>query len=132
MANGTVEGRLCAPAQHGIPTIHGGQHSGLGKAIAYFNKHYEGLARFCEIEGAKLDNNEIESMLKIVVRDRKNAMFRKTLNGATIGDVITSMIATAAQAGVNVFEYFTVLQQNRVEVKMHPENYLPWNYLENI
>jgi hypothetical protein len=58
---------------------------------------------------AKLDNNEIESLLKIVVRDRKNAMFHKTLNGATIGNVITSMIATATQAGVNVFEYFTVL-----------------------
>jgi transposase len=115
LANGTVE-----------------ENSGLGKAIAYFNNHYEGLARFCEIEGAKLDNNEIESLLKIVVRDRKNAMFHKTLNGATIGDVITSMIATGAQAGVNVFEYFTVLQRNRVEVKKHPENYLPWNYLENI
>jgi len=108
------------------------ENSGLGKAICYFINHYEGLVSFCEIEGAKLDNNQIESLLKIVVRDRKNAMFKKTLHGATIGDCITSMIATAAQAGVNVFEYFTVLQQNRVKVKANPENFLPWNYLENI
>lgn len=79
-----------------------------------------------------LDNNRIESMLKIVVRDRRNAMFHKTQHGATVGDVITSMIATASQAGINVFDYFTSLQKNRVKVKANPENYLPWNYLENI
>lgn len=108
------------------------ENSGLGKAIAYFIKHYAGLTCFCTTQGAKLDNNQIEAMLKIVVRDRKNAMFHKTLLGATIGDVITSMIATAAEAGINVFEYFTELQQNREKVKAHPENYLPWNYQENI
>jgi transposase len=71
-------------------------------------------------------------MLKIIVRDRKNAMFHKTLFGATVQDVLTSMIATAAEAGMNVFEYFTALQQNKSQVKASPENYLPWNYLDNI
>jgi transposase len=108
------------------------ENSGLGKAISYFLNHYDALARFCEIEGVMLDNNRIESMLKIVVRDRKNAMFHKTQHGATVGDVITSMIATASEAGVNVFDYFTSLQKNRVKVKANPENYLPWNYLEKI
>lgn len=108
------------------------ENSGLAKAINYFVKHYEGLTCFCRHEGAMLDNNQIEAMLKIIVRDRKNAMFHKNLNGATIGDVITSMIATASEAGVNVFEYFTALQQHRVRVKANPEKFLPWNYLENI
>jgi len=107
-------------------------NSGLGKAITYFNKHYVGLSRFCTLEGCKLDNNRIEAMLKIIVRDRKNAMFKKTLAGASIGDVITAMIATASEAGINVFEYFTHLQQHKDEVKHAPEQYLPWNYLENI
>ena len=107
-------------------------NSGLGKAITYFNKHYAGLSRFCTLEGCKLDNNRIEAMLKIIVRDRKNAMFKKTLAGASIGDVITSMIATASEAGINVFEYFTHLQQHKDEVKRTPEKFLPWNYLENI
>jgi hypothetical protein len=106
-------------------------NSGLGKAITYFNKHYAGLSRFCTLEGCKLDNNRIEAMLKIIVRDRKNAMFKKTLAGASIGDVITSMIATASEAGINVFEYFTHLQQHKDEVKCTPEKFLPWNYLEN-
>ena len=106
-------------------------NSGLGKAIRYFIKHYEGLSLFCQEESAKLDNNAIEVMLKIVVRDRKNAMFHKTLLGATIGDVITSMIATGSEAGVNVMDYFTLLQREQEQVKAHPENYLPWSYLEN-
>ena len=88
-------------------------NSGLGKAIRYFIKHYEGLCLFCQEESAKLDNNAIEVMLKIVVRDRKNAMFHKTLLGATIGDVITSMIATGSEAGVNVMDYFTLLQREQ-------------------
>lgn len=107
------------------------ENSGLGKAIRYFIKHYIGLSYFCQIEGVKIDNNRIEAILKIIVRDRKNAMFHKTLLGATIGDIITSVIATGSEAGINVFDYFTILQRENAQVKAHPENYLPWNYLDN-
>ena len=106
-------------------------NSGLGKAITYFIKHYAGLSRFCTLEGCKLDNNRIEAMLKIVVRDRKNAMFKKTLAGASVSDVLTSMIATASEAGINAFKYFTHLQQHEEKVKRTPEKYLPWNYSEH-
>jgi hypothetical protein len=37
------------------------------------------------------------------------------------------MIATGSEAGINVFEYFTVLQREHVKVKANPEQYLPWN-----
>ena len=106
------------------------ENSGLGQAIRYFIKHYVGLSYFCTSESVAIDNNRIEAMLKIVVRDRKNAMFHKTLLGATIGDVITSLIATASEAGINVFDYFTTLQRENKQVKINPENYLPWNYLD--
>ncbi|WDE08769.1 hypothetical protein SG34_033255 [Thalassomonas viridans] len=65
--------------------------------------------------------------MKLVVRDRKNAMFHKTLSGASIGDVITSMIATTGQAGVNAFEYFNLLQREHEAVTANPLDYLPWN-----
>lgn len=107
------------------------ENSSLGKAIKYFIKHFEGLTHFCRTQGAKVDNNQIEAMLKIVVRDRKNAMFHKTLLGANIGDVITSVIATASESGINVFDYFITLQREAAQVKANPENYLPWNYLDN-
>ncbi|MFT6122236.1 MAG: hypothetical protein ACJASG_000759 [Oleiphilaceae bacterium] len=106
-------------------------NSALGKAIRYFIKHYEGLTCFCRVENAKLDNNEIEAMLKIVVRDRKNAMFHRNQTGATIGDIVTSLIATASEAQINVFEYFILLQQEKEAVKANPAKFLPWNYTEH-
>ena len=108
------------------------ENSGLGKAIKYFNKHYEGLTSFCRVPGAKLDNNLMEAELKLVVRDRKNAMFHKTLSGASIGDVITSMVATASWAGINIFDYLNTLQREQKAVKLAPENYLPWNYQQTL
>lgn len=104
------------------------ENSGLGKAIQYLNNHFDGLTAFCRIPGAQLDNNKMENQLKLVIRDRKNAMFRKTQTGADIGDVITSLIATCAEAGVNVFDYFIHLQREHENVKLNPKHYLPWNF----
>jgi hypothetical protein len=108
------------------------ENSGLGKAVSYFNKHYEGLTAFCRLEGAQLDNNRAEQALKLVARNRKNAMFHKTQAGASIADVIMAMIATAAGAGVNVLDYFNTVQRKQIEVKANPERFLPWNYQSNI
>jgi hypothetical protein len=103
-------------------------NSGLGKAIAYFERHFEPLTAVCRLEGAKLDNNRLEAMLKLVIRGRKNALFFKTLAGAAIADVLTSLIATSELAGINTFEYLIVLQRHAAEVKRQPERWLPWNY----
>ncbi|WP_447064944.1 IS66 family transposase [Vibrio alginolyticus] len=108
------------------------ENSGLGKAIGYFNKHYDGLSAFCHIEGAPIDNNKAEQALKLVARNRKNAMFHKTQAGASIADVVMGMIATSAEAGINVLDYFNTLQRKQGEVKANPQQFLPWNYLSNI
>ena len=107
------------------------ENSTLGKAIAYFNRHFERLALFCHQEGAKIDNNYMEAILKLIVRNRKNAYFYKTPAGAAISDVITSCIATAMQADVNVFDYFNAIQRNQTAVKNDPSAWLPWNYTKN-
>ena len=107
------------------------ENSGLGKAIKYFIKHYDGLACFCKIEGAAIDNNLMETKLKLVVRNRKNAGFFKTGSGAAIGNVSTSMIATPQQAGVNAVNYFTYIQCHAEQVKAAPQNSLPWQFKEN-
>ena len=108
------------------------ENSSLGKAIKYFIKHYKGLTGFCLVEGAAIDNNTCERAIKLVARNRKNALFYKTQTGADVGDIIMSMVATAAEAGVNLFEYFNTVQRKRVEVAAHPERYTPWNYQANL
>lgn len=107
------------------------ENSGLGKAIAYFDRHFERLTLFCKTEGAMIDNNTMEAALKLIVHNRKNAYFYKTPAGAAISDVITSTIATTQQAQVNVFDYFNAIQRHQAAVKANPHQWLPWNYTEN-
>ena len=108
------------------------ENSSLGKAIAYFNRHFERLILFCKVAGAMIDNNLMEQALKLIVRNRKNAYFYKTPAGAAISDVITSLIATAMQSGINVFDYFNAIQRHSQLVKEQPEKWLPWNYEQSI
>jgi transposase len=108
------------------------ENSSFGKAMAYFDRHFERLILFCKIKGAKIDNNLMEQALKLIVRNRKNAYFYKTPAGAAISDVITSLIGTAIQADINVFDYFNTIQLHRQAVKEQPEKWLPWNYEQSI
>ena len=108
------------------------EYSALGKAIKYFLKYYPGLIMFCVALGMPIDNNRMEEKLKIVIRGRKTAHFYKTANGAGVANVIISLIATAAQAGVSSYDYLIALQKNRELVKANPKNWLPWNYLDTL
>ena len=103
-------------------------NSSLGKAISYLLKHWETLTRFLEIAGAPLDNNAVERALKLFIRQRKNSLFYKTAHSAYIASVLTSLIATCIQAGVNVLDYLVALQEHRAEVFAAPEAWLPWTY----
>ena len=87
-----------------------------------------GLAILVEHADARLDNNVMERHLKLIVRNRKNANYFKTAVGAAIGDVITSVIATSASAGINVLDYLNAIQRNQAAVKENPCQWLPWNY----
>ena len=107
-------------------------NGGLGKAINYMLKRWDKLTRFLEIAGAALDNNCVEEILKIPIRVRKNASFFATLHGAFVGSMLTSLIVTAARAGVNPVEYLTAVQQYKSHVFKAPQDWLPWNYQETI
>lgn len=107
-------------------------NSGLGKAINYLENHFEGLTAFCHHEGAPIDNNFMEGILKMIATSRKNFYFYKTLAGAKVGDVITSMVATCELNGVNAFDYLVAIQRHRYDVSRHPESWLPWNYSETL
>jgi len=103
-------------------------NSNLGKAMQYIIRHFEGLTAFCTVVGAPIDNNEIERIIKIVVRNRRNSLFFKTAVGADISDVITSILVTCHENDVNAFHYLTSIQRNQLSVKASPEKWLPWNY----
>lgn len=103
-------------------------NSGLGKAISYMLKHWEPLTLFLKVEGAPLDNNICEQVLKRAILHRKNSLFYKTSHGAYIGDLFMSLIHTCKLSKINPFDYLVALQKYSKKLFQSPLNWLPWNY----
>lgn len=107
-------------------------NSNLGSAIKYMLKHWEKLTGFLRVEGAPLDNNCMERALKLAILNRKNAYFYKTENGAKVGDVLMSLIATCIKAKGNPYDYLIKIQKYVTDVINNPERWVPWKYQETI
>ena len=103
-------------------------NSGLGKAIAYMQRHWKPLTLFLRQPGAPLDNNICERALKLAVLHRKNALFYRTLHGAQVGDLFMSLIHTCQLNGVNSFEYLVELMRHAAQVAASPREWMPWCY----
>ena len=103
-------------------------NSSLGKAITYLLAHWPALTRFLTEPGAPIDNNLAERALKWAIRQRKNSLFYATEHSAYIASILTSVIATCVQAGVNALDYLVAIQEHRQEVFANPRAWLPWNY----
>jgi len=105
-------------------------NSSLGKALNYMLNRWDKLTAFCRIENAPLDNNNVEAMLKIAIRTRKNAMFYKTNNGAYVAGMMMSLIETCRANDINPTLYLNYLQENAEDIAKDPKKYLPWLYTE--
>ena len=104
----------------------------LGQAMKYYLNHYRELTLFLRVPGVPLDNNVVESLLKIPILNRKNAYFYKSQFGALVGDVVMSLIETSKRARKNPFDYLLSLHKNRKLVKGCPEKWLPWNFADGL
>src|SRR5229473_1445229 len=107
-------------------------NSGLGKAVTYLLRHWNGLTAFLREAGAPLDNNLCERALKRAVLHRKNALFYRTLHGSEVGDLFMSLIHTCELADANAFDYLSQLQRHAAELAGHPAEWMPWNYRETL
>lgn len=105
-----------------------GEHTSLHKAYRYVINHWDRLAAFLSYSNAPIDNNECERDLKRPIRHRKNSLFFKNTVGAEVGDILTSMIATAVRAGVNPVQYLEDIMKHAEHAKTHPHLWLPWSY----
>ncbi len=104
-------------------------NSGVGRALTYMLKHWEGLTKFLTVVGAPLDNNVCERALKLTVLHRKNALFYKTEAGAVVGDMLMSVIETCRLNRVNIWEYLLAVVRNERAVGRDPTRWLPWDFV---
>ncbi len=107
-------------------------NSTLGKAIQYMRKHWQPLTLFLRVNGAPLDSNAVERILKKVVLHRKNSLFYRSVKGAKVGDIYMSLIHTCQLNDVNPFDYLTALQQNSEALKAEPGEWMPWTFRATI
>lgn len=102
----------------------------LGKALAYLQRHWEGLTQWLRVAGAPLDNNAAERALKRPVLQRKNAYFFRTAHGAAIADLWMSLLETCRLNGVSEFSYLVALGRAGRAVRAAPRDWLPWVWAE--
>ncbi len=92
-----------------------------GDVYKYFQNYYEKLCAFCHFENAPICNNKRERMLKSIIRHRKNSLFFKTQLGATVADILTSILFTAQFNNINSVEYLQDLMLYQAHWQKKPE-----------
>ena len=107
-------------------------NSGLGKAIKYLNRHWEGLTLFLRHPGAPLDNNIAERAIKKAILHRKNALFYRTEHGAYVGDIMMSFIHTCELNDINPFDYLVTILRYPGAARLNPHLWMPWNYAQTL
>jgi hypothetical protein len=106
--------------------------SSLGKAFSYLLNRWESLTRFLSVPNAPLDSNTVERALKLMIRQRKNSLFFASAHSAYVASLISSVVATCAEAKVNALSYLVALQEHRSQEFRNPAAWLPWNYTEQL
>jgi len=98
----------------------------LGAAARYILNHFKELTAYLDDPRLDPTNNFRERMLRTERLIENNSLFRRTLEGRFVLDVIRTMVQTAVAAGIPVLEYLTaILQANPQEIEDHPEKFTP-------
>ena len=103
-------------------------NSPLWEPLTFIINQWDRLTKFCEVPGVPLDSNVVEQMLIIPVRYLAGSFNYKTQDGAEVGDLHMSLVATANANGVEPVAYLTECLANHEDLAKRPEHYLPWVY----
>ncbi|MFW5684931.1 MAG: IS66 family transposase [Spirochaetota bacterium] len=98
----------------------------LGTAARYIIKHFEPLTAYLDDPHLEPANNLRERMLRMEKLIQSNSMFRRSLEGRFVLDIVRTVLQTAVAAGVPVHEYLvSVLRTNPDDIAQHPERFTP-------
>jgi hypothetical protein len=102
------------------------QATPLGTAARYIVKHFEKLTAYLRNPFLDATNNLRERLLRTEKLIEKSSMFRLTIEGRVVLDIVRTVLQTAVAAGVPVQEYLVdVMRAKPEDVTEHPERYTP-------
>jgi len=106
--------------------------SNLGKAVQYSLNNKEGLLGYLKDGRVELSTNKIEANIRKFVIGRNNFIAVDTVAGAKASATCYSMVITAQENGLNVYEYLKYLFQELPKRRKSKdssilENCLPWS-----
>lgn len=98
----------------------------LGAAARYILKHYERLTAYLRDPRLQATNNLRERLLRTEKLIEKSSMFRKSIEGRVVLDIVRTILQTAVAAGAAPHEYLVdVMKASPEDVQARPEHYTP-------
>jgi hypothetical protein len=98
----------------------------LGAGARYVLKHFEELTAYLDDPRLEPSNTPRERMLRTEKLIEGSSMFRKSLEGRFVLDVVRTILQTAVAAGAPAHEYLvSVLRTDEDEISKHPERFTP-------
>jgi len=98
----------------------------LGTGARYIIKHIEALTAYLDNPHLEANNNLRERMLRMEKLIEGSSMFRRSLEGRFVLDVVRTILQTAVAAGVPVHEYLvSMLRASDDDIKAEPSRFTP-------
>jgi hypothetical protein len=98
----------------------------LGAGARYLINHFAELTAYLDDPRLEPSNTPRERMLRTEKLIEGSSLFRKTLEGRFVLDVVRTVLQTAVAAGAPAHEYLvSVLRTSEDEIAAHPERFTP-------
>ena len=103
--------------------------SGLGKALAYLNEHWDGLIVYVKDGDVAMDTNRTENSIRPFVLGRKAWLFAASVAGAKSSAALYSLVETAKANGHEPYAYLREVFERLPLANTDAEidALLPWN-----
>lgn len=98
----------------------------LGAAARYIINHFDALTAYLDDPRLEESNTPRERMLRTEKLIESSSLFRRSLEGRFVLDVVRTILQTAVAAGVPVHEYLvSVLRTGEDDIAEHPDRFTP-------
>jgi hypothetical protein len=98
----------------------------LGAGARYILKYFKKLTAYLRDPRLAATNNLQERLLRTEKLIEKSSMFRRTIEGRVVLDILRTILQTAVAAGAPAHEYLVeVMKTDPDEIAKHPERYTP-------